>query len=120
MVIYSTIISHYLIKSLLIGRHRPSDSTGRGHGSPLYVPTALDRADERVGLTCKESTIVADRAGGIMYGDEAEQVRSSATMSVACSCTTVAFVESVKPGFIGDKKEVGCFFNPLCTRPVQD
>ena len=91
------------------------------------------RAEEREGSTCKESTIVADRAGGIMYGGEAEHdgcVRASATTSVAYSCTTVAFretrakeesLESVKPGFIaGDKKEVSCFFNPLCTRPVQD
>ena len=98
-------------------RHRPSD---------MY------REEEREGSTCKESTIVADRGGG-MYGGEAEHdgcVRASATTSVAYSCTTVAFretrakeesLESVKPGFIaGDKKEVSCFFNPLCTRPVQD
>ena len=68
-----------------------------------------------------------------MYGGEAEQdgcVRSSAIMSVACSCTIVALrekgakeesPESVEPGFIGDKKEVSCLFNhQLCTRPVQD
>ena len=92
-----------------------------------------DGADEREGSTCKKSTIVADSSGGIMYGGEAEHdgcVRSSATMSVAYSCTTVAFqekrakeesLESVEPGFIGDKKEVSCLFNhQLCTRPVQD
>ena len=75
----------------------------------------------------------ADRRSGIMYGGEAEHdgcVRSSATMSVACSCTTVAIpekrakeesLESAKPGFIGDRKEVSCSFNhQLCTRPVQD
>ena len=67
-----------------------------------------------------------------MYGGEAEhdrRVRASTTTSVAYSCTTVAFrekrakeesLESVDPGFIGDKKEVSRFFNPLCTRPVQD
>ena len=89
-----------------------------------------DGEDEKEKSTCKESTIVADSSSDIMYGGEAEHdgcVRASTTTSVAYSCTTVAFrakeesLESVEPGFIGDKKEVSCLFNhQLCTRPVQD
>ena len=94
----------------------------------FYHQRPPDGADEREKSTCKESTIVADSGGGIMYGGEAEHdgcVHASATMSVACSCTTVACLEkgakeesleTVEPGFIGDKKEVSCLFNhQLCT-----
>ena len=60
-----------------------------------------------------------------MYGDEAEHgrcVRSSTTTSVEYSCTTVAFrekgakekfLESVKPSFIGDGKEVQNYTMPI-------
>ena len=63
-----------------------------------------------------------------MYGDEAEHdgcVRASTTTSVAYSCTTVAFrekgakeksLESVKPGFIGDGKEVQNYTMPIYIR----
>ena len=109
-MIFTSYLSHFIID-----RQRPPN-----------------REDEKEGSTSKEPTIVADRGGGIMYGGEAEHdgcVRASTT-SVAFSCTTVAFqkkqakeesLESVEPGFIGDRKEVSCLFNhQFCTRPVQD